>query len=164
MKKYLSVFMILLLALMLTTACGTTSTNTATDEDTANKNEDMTFVAAGEWEHRSMNEDNSEMLITLNLEDSGDFELTVANEGTVEGSPEQTDAVVKGTYTAMDDMLELKIAEVDGDTALLGENVKADETVEQPYVVENEYNILTLTKAKDLVPTMADSLVFDRVN
>lgn len=164
MKKYLSVFMILLLALICATACGTTSTNTATDEDTSNKNEDMTFVAAGEWEHRSMNDENSEMLITLNLEDSGEFELTVANEGTVEGSPEQTDAVVKGTYTAMDEIIELKITEVDGDTALVGEMVKADEMVEQPYVLQEDDNVLVLTKASDLVPTMADEMMFDRVN
>lgn len=166
MKKYLAVLLVLVVGLFMVTACNSASTTETGTDESSEHNMDMNFVAAGQWEYLGQNSNDRTFKITLNLEDNGEFELTVADEGEPEGSATQEDALIKGTYTSEDGTIDLMIKEVDGDTAILGADVKADSTVSQPYTVDDEDmpTTLTLTKASELIPTMPDELMFERVD
>lgn len=156
MKKYLTLFILLIASMLLLAGC-------SAEPNTSNsKNEDADLTEAGEWEELGELKDGRSYSITLALEDNGDFEIVYANEGTPEGSDDQTDASIKGTYKAEDEQIVFTVTDFSDENGMLNADVKKDAEISLPFEMSDTLEMLTLDDVNKLLNDVNDQIVFNR--
>lgn len=157
MKKYLSLILGAFLVFFLV-GCSTQTYN-----DTNDKNAEAGTLLAGQWQFNGYNTDQRIYNVVLNLEDDDNFELTVADEGTEEGSPDQKDAIAKGTYVANGQEFVLIFDEIDDPDGLINQDVIEDDEYLLLYDIGVEDDTLIFDTINELIPTLPSEVVFERL-
>lgn len=157
MKKYLTLIIGLIFVLVLA-GCSSQEVSDVND-----KNTDSATLIAGQWKYYGYNEEERLYNVVFNLEDNADFEITVEDAGTTEGSAVEKTAIVKGTYTEDGQQFELDVTEVDDPDGLIATDVKADSTVVIDYEIGPEDDSLILPDLSPFIPTLPSQIVLERV-